>query len=334
MQCTLVSQLGGSSSSSSDSASDASTSSDSDSDDSSEEEFALRTQRNRDGTASSASAQERALLSALTAADSSSKVVAGRFGGREGKMARIRAQEAAAAAAAEARLGLGPGAAPEAEASATAAPAKAASSKPASIIEGGGAAEPRIPAGWAPTVLQGWWGSSMFAPAGVLEGMRKAESGVKDKGFTEDDQEQVYTRAQESQRKGHGGLGQSRRTIKVDGQAWAGTRTRFEDEAPSEAEAETGGQAADAAPETSSSSSAAAWAEEIKWKKVTSKFLRDAPDQKASLKKLRRHVAEHVRGKLGARPEAPGDDDIFAVLHEKLVASRQFVLQGKSVRLA
>ena len=59
---------------------------------------------NRDGTRTSASADELRLLASLSRGGS--RVAAGRFGGRDAKMARIRQQEAAMAAAAEAKLGM------------------------------------------------------------------------------------------------------------------------------------------------------------------------------------------------------------------------------------
>jgi hypothetical protein len=59
---------------------------------------------NRDGTATTASRDELKLLNALTS--SKSRVAAGRFGGRDAKMERIRAQEAKMAAEAAAKLGV------------------------------------------------------------------------------------------------------------------------------------------------------------------------------------------------------------------------------------
>lgn len=59
---------------------------------------------NRDGTAASASTAE--LMLAAELAKSSGRGPAGRFGGREGKMARIRQQEAEQAAAMAAKLGI------------------------------------------------------------------------------------------------------------------------------------------------------------------------------------------------------------------------------------
>lgn len=64
---------------------------------------------NRDGTRTSASADELKLLASLT--KQQGRVAAGRFGGRDAKMARIRQQEAAMAAEAAAKLGV-PSAAP------------------------------------------------------------------------------------------------------------------------------------------------------------------------------------------------------------------------------
>lgn len=63
---------------------------------------AKRQRLHRDGTVSSASAAERSIAAALA------KDKWGRFGGREGKMARIRAQEQAAAAARDSANGGSP----------------------------------------------------------------------------------------------------------------------------------------------------------------------------------------------------------------------------------
>jgi cytoskeletal protein RodZ len=100
-----------SSDSSSDSDSDAgagdnTSDSETDSDTDSDHERAARIAAavNRDGTAASASVAELKLAAEL--AKSSGRGPAGRFGGREGKMARIRQQEAEQAAAMAAKLGI------------------------------------------------------------------------------------------------------------------------------------------------------------------------------------------------------------------------------------
>jgi len=64
---------------------------------------------NRDGTLASGSAQELALAKSLASAKGG-RGPAGRFGGRDGKMARIRAQEEQQAAEARSKLGLMPAA--------------------------------------------------------------------------------------------------------------------------------------------------------------------------------------------------------------------------------
>lgn len=150
--------------------------------------------RNRDGTASSASAHELALLDALT--QGGSRLAAGRFGGREGKMSRIRAQEAREAAAAAAALGTAvpDGRTSKSKKARSDADARPASQEPAApriVVEvhsaEASAAAAAAAALWRPTELEGWWGRGMFSPAGVLEGMRKAQEDAK-RGFTEDDQ--------------------------------------------------------------------------------------------------------------------------------------------------
>lgn len=97
-----------SSESSSSSSSDSNADSDDDSSESDDEHNARLAEAcgiviNRDGTTASATAAELKLAQQL-AKDARGR--AGRFGGREGKMARIRQQEAEQAAAMQAKLGI------------------------------------------------------------------------------------------------------------------------------------------------------------------------------------------------------------------------------------
>ncbi|KAL6770105.1 hypothetical protein ACKKBG_A33620 [Auxenochlorella protothecoides x Auxenochlorella symbiontica] len=303
--------------------------------------------RNRDGTASSASAHELALLDALT--QGGSRLAAGRFGGREGKMSRIRAQEAREAAAAAAALGTAvpDGRTSKSKKARSDADARPASQEPAApriVVEvhsaEASAAAAAAAALWRPTELEGWWGRGMFSPAGVLEGMRKAQEDAK-RGFTEDDQEGVYMAAHASKTQGRVGLGQAQRAVKVGGVAWTGTKVQFDEAGEDGAQTSGAGCHADAACQTQAagpSTEARPWEALVRWKAVTQEFLRGAKPSGASLKRVGRHVVSHVAVRLQAKGHAhdamPGEEEIAAVLLRKLQGSRQFVLEGKRVRLA
>eukprot|EP00198_Chlamydomonas_reinhardtii_P000933 XP_001690268.1 predicted protein [Chlamydomonas reinhardtii] len=150
----------------------------------------------------------------------------GRWGGRAGKMARIRAQEQEEANRARAKLGLPP--------------------LPAAPF-----------ATFKPTPAEGWWGAKMFVSVGLMESLEDeaerearmqataakqdadAAAGVvalrgaaavaagQRKGFCEDDQEALYKRAHDFQRVGRRGLGKAE--IKV-GAKWEGTKKTFGEE--------------------------------------------------------------------------------------------------------
>ena len=215
---------------------DASSSSDSDDSDSDVEDTGSL--RNRDGTMASASAQELRILEALN--KSQGRVSTGRFGGRDAKMERIRRQEALEAAQLAERMGM--------SAEAVAAPKtreaekhkkqkSTTKSKPLSpsdrIVIECGVKDDTSDVVLVPTPKDGWWGCKLFSSAGCMSGAA-LELPVKDKdgkGFSESQQENIYARAQSGKTVGKTGLGKGKRgTIKIDGVAWAGTKTTFSDE--------------------------------------------------------------------------------------------------------
>jgi hypothetical protein len=219
---------------------------------------------NRDGTATTASRDELKLLNALTS--SKSRIAAGRFGGRDAKMERIRAQEAKMAAGAAERLG-----APSTSTTATTAGDKkldkaskkkekkkkkkkesstdesesdsdAAEAGPSSpvlpvtkeriVIEPQGLYTTDGPTNWnfTPTHQDGWWGATMFTSAGCLDGMKKDIKPSIRAEFTEAQQEKLYHAAHAGKTQGKVGLGQRSGPVKIGGVKWSGKKVAFEEE--------------------------------------------------------------------------------------------------------
>lgn len=171
-------------------------SSDSDSSDSDDEGLAMHL----DGTVSSAKAADLKLSRQLAKGNN-----LGRFGGRAGKLARVREQEAREAI----EMGL-----------AVAAPGAGASgsgSNKRGREAGDGAAQPvkRIvievqsktqvdnsrPQQPPTPQLESWWGHKSFASAGWLGGMGDDKSTRKRQEFSENTQEDIYMRLHEQQTK-------------------------------------------------------------------------------------------------------------------------------------
>lgn len=198
---------------------------------------------NRDGTIASSSKAELKLAKQLAEGSR-----AGRFGGRAGKMARVRQQEEADAAAAR-RILAGSnsnGAAssgsnkrkqreyepngredanPSSKDKDVAVPAK----RKLIIVELPHAAN--LHSSFKRTPCGGWWGAKRFASAGPLEGLDEAEKHVsrERKTFHEDDQEALYMQTHQHKSQGKRGLGKSGK-IKIAGGNWKGMKTTFEDE--------------------------------------------------------------------------------------------------------
>ncbi|KAL4422211.1 hypothetical protein ABPG77_009686 [Micractinium sp. CCAP 211/92] len=339
---------------------DSSDSSDSDSDD--EQMAAIAAAVNRDGTRTSASADELKLLASLS---KGGRLAAGRFGGRDAKMARIRQQEAKLAAEYATKLGV-----PSAATTGTAGTAGRGSDQSDTTSEvhlsgggskkrrkggeGGAAAagsgdageepakkqriviEPKIAQvapvyEFKPTPATGWWGEKRFCSAGCLEGLDQAaaEAARKRTTFDEDDQARIYTTAQAKKAQGKVGLGQGTGTVKVGGVKWEGKKVSFEDaeeggdEAAAAAAAGTGAGSEDAA--------APSWEASVKWKKIINQQLAAAEQQQLKLKELQRLVVAAVLKKHGGAVSSKAA--VKAAFASRLESSSKFVVEGKLVKL-
>eukprot|EP00191_Tetraselmis_sp_GSL018_P007969 CAMPEP_0177602702 /NCGR_PEP_ID=MMETSP0419_2-20121207/15039_1 /TAXON_ID=582737 /ORGANISM="Tetraselmis sp., Strain GSL018" /LENGTH=419 /DNA_ID=CAMNT_0019096263 /DNA_START=20 /DNA_END=1279 /DNA_ORIENTATION=- len=332
--------------------------SDSDSDDSDDEpqppslQQALR--RNRDGTFASASAEELHLLSTLSKDE---RGWAGRFSGREGKMERIRRQEAEAAAKAREALGLedrGPSKT-AVNATKSSLKRKAASPDPPERspstaaekpkkrkelgrrqgteseaardpLSGSDAVSPSVPDtdGTLPLVRGDWWGSKYFVSGGLLGGLDCEESARQRKQFCEDDQENLYHRTHSVKAAGRQGIGVRGSEIKIAGGKFQGTRVKFDD-----AEDEAGPGDDVASPDSGSA------LEGLKWKKMILRELQGAPSGAMKLKRLQKRVAAAAAAKLGG--EAARNlcrDTVRRLVMQKIESSSKFVLERKLVRCA
>ncbi|XP_002984280.2 PIN2/TERF1-interacting telomerase inhibitor 1 [Selaginella moellendorffii] len=165
-----------------------------------------------------------------------------------------------------------------------------------------------------------WWGSKLgFVKAGTLGASSNCTS--KNTTFSENDQEMLYKSVHDKATKGRGGLGIADRAKKIGGAHWKGQKVSFgdaeEEEELQEASKDTkrkreSGNGSDS--ETRSS-----------WKKICQDFLMEAPQQKASLKKLHKHVSSTV-----------GADSFSDIdrLRRKLSKSSRFTIEGNRVYLA
>ncbi len=236
-----VDRAGGASSASSGSDSDSESDSDSDSD------GGLRSRVrsiNRDGTLASGSVDELKLLERLS--KSGGRVAAGRFGGRDAKMERIRRQEAEEAARMREKLGLQDMKVGTSGEEGGKARAKRPKKRKASdgdrderetpekkgkkgkkekkgkkkekkekksagrriVIECGdqSAADEFIRAACSLTPTSGWWGCKRFTSAGALDSS-PLKKVKEDRGFSEDQQAKIYETAQCTKASGKRGLG-------------------------------------------------------------------------------------------------------------------------------
>ena len=152
--------------------------------------------RNADGTASSASAAELRLARDLAKGNN-----LGRFGGRAGKLARVREQEARLAAAASQPgplQGKGAAAAPPVAAARQAAP------QPRGLIITVRGEELKMPSKPPKAQPASWWGHAAFRSAGWLHGLQeelRAATEPRDRGFSEETQVSLYNRLQAQQSK-------------------------------------------------------------------------------------------------------------------------------------
>lgn len=206
----------------------------------------------RDGTRCTATADELAIARELA------KDPWGRFGGKEGKMARIRQQEAALLAA---KTGSVVPSTPP-----TSAKRRTRAIDPTTPSKSSGKGKKRqkvtesvLPEGTAPkaaplvivigqqedgdamqvdptpssSVAQGtWWGARYFSWGGLLGSGTKPQTETSQRrGFDEQDQEALYTRTHDGKVQGKQGLGRGARPGEVRGAGWKGTKVTFgEDE--------------------------------------------------------------------------------------------------------
>jgi len=334
-------------------------SSDSDSECDSEDETQLTTcqaglLRNRDGTITSASADELKISASVS---KDARGWAGRFGGREGKMERIRRHEAEASERARVQLGLLPkhgGAEPKASPAGKAAEkAEVRSSKPKRKSTGeartkakkvkkakksSSAAEELPEAG--PAAMSAfsfaakayavhaekqpvpqdkkWWGCNYFVSAGCLAGLEPAEEARKRQTFCEDDQEKLYHQTQDKKAAGRQGIGVRGSVIKIAGGKYEGTKVKFDDN--------DGGEFSGAAAPARADADQVA---SIKWKKLITTKLQEAPDGAMKVKKLQKQVATQALAKIGMDVCL---EHLKEVVMQKLTSSSRFVVEGKLVR--
>jgi hypothetical protein len=259
-----------------------------------EEDGDVEVRRNRDGTLASASVEELQLLESL--AKSSGRVAAGRFGGRDAKMERIRRQEAIEAAKMAEKLGLSTAVRVNSDSQLNEKDVeqkkkkkkgtkneddgikrkkkKSSSDSKRIVIECGKDDKSEEECHVVPTPRDGWWGCNLFISAGALSGAALEVPIDKIKvGFSEDQQAKIYERAQNGKTTGKVGLGKGKRgTIKIDGVAWQGTKKTFEEEDETVKDDKV--------------------KKEFKWKKVIAKVLKKKGKKPKGLKI--KHLHKHV----------------------------------------
>lgn len=287
---------------------------------------------NRDGTRSTGSVLELKLLEELT--EEVGKVAAGRFAGRGGKMARIRAQELENASKAAQKLEL------ETLQSSTSAASlqdsqdssetnhvwmhtcahkgikasrkrkenpeqRAADSVKTSEDENGGCLEKAE-----------WWGAHIFISAGCLNGLSE-ERRRKRSNFDEDEQARIYNQAHLGKTQGKVGLGKGKRGIEKNSTRWTGTKVTFD-----EGDDEKG-----KIPRAKKSLQCGL----LKWKKMIKSIFSSEDASKLKLKALCQAVVPLVEKKLNWKPELT---DVEAHI-EGLLSSKssKFVKDGKYVKL-
>lgn len=308
--------------------------------------------RNRDGTVASASAAELKIAAAIS---KDARGWAGRFGGREGKMERIRRQEAAAAERARIELGL-----PSNDAS-VAPPRPIKMSVTVKTSDGdqghtvnkrkasdkGGVKPKKSKKDTSTAQTQGsmsaftfaaaacsahvekkvvekdskWWGCNYFVSAGYMAGLEPAEEATKRQMFCEDDQENLYNRTQNNKAAGRQGIGVRGSAIKISGGKYEGTKVKFDDvenDAPS--------TSSDLSPPVRADSGQLAG---IKWKKLITNTLNESPHGVMKAKKLQRKVAAEAQTRIGATVCL---EHLKEVVMQKVTGSSRFVVEGKLVR--
>lgn len=251
----------------------------SDSDDDTDDEHITSTS-NRDGTRSSASLEELKLLASLSNSKSS-RIAAGRFSGRDAKLERIRAQEAALSAEAASKLGV---ALPSNQSSDKTPkvqkmvdkdePQEKATKRQRIVIEPVIMSDNECVSAFVATPPEGWWGSLVFTSVGCLEGTLTSQRDHPKGGFDEDDQEKIFNAAHAGKTQGKVGLGQQTRTVKVGG-GWQGHKITFDSKAVDKKRTQDN-------------------LKSIKWKRLIVRALKGSPSGTLRLKALKKTIAKDV----------------------------------------
>lgn len=225
------------------------------------------------------------------------------------------------------------------EARAATAAAAAPPKKARIVIEPAYQSLPGTHAAFKATPAAGWWGAKRFMSAGCLEGLseQKDTAAKERQEFNEADQEALYNTTQNAKTEHKKGLGASALIGKVAGAKWTGAKITFdEDEAQPEA---AGGRAAaqdTVSPKEENRSLPAAQLpaslQAVKWKKLVTAELQQAPGCEMKVKALQRKLMAGLKGRHGdLTVEVQGllEADMFS----KLSASSKFRLSSKKVAL-
>jgi len=316
--------------------SDSSSSSDSDSDDDDNTNHHHAAGKvNRDGTMSSASVDELRLLKHLSKRGSS-RMAAGRFGGRGAKLERIRAQEADMAAQAAAKLqgkhhqlksssaatNTTDNNTPDSEEKHKKHKKKKKNSNKnkksdddddddddQQSAENNNKKKQRIviePVIKNSIMRQAAFDAFIQTPSSGWWGANMFKSvgcleGLKDqkkqkRGFNEDDQTRIFNAAHAGKTQGKVGLGQGTGTVKVAGVKWEGNKVTFSDD-------NNGGgggkkkQKKEKKKKSNSNDTEVDSLNSIKWKKLIKQALQTAPDGRLKLKQLQKNMMVHLEKK-------------------------------------
>ena len=164
-----------------------------------------------------------------------------------------------------------------------------------------------------------WWGARYFVSAGAMVGLEQSEEAKKRQEFTEDSQEALYTRAQNTKVAGRQGLGVRGSKIKIAGGDYEGKKIAFgEDKAEgdSDGDSEDDNEATDAI-------------NRIKWKKLIAKTLKGEESGSMKVKKLQKRVAAAAQKQLDSKIDS---ERLEGVVLKKLKSSSRFTVDGKVAR--
>ena len=180
-----------------------------------------------------------------------------------------------------------------------------------------------------------------------MEGLTEKKKRAVRETFDEDLQTEIYMAAHNKKTQGKVGLGQGTGTMKVGGVKWAGSKVSFEEEEQQQAGAAPAAAAAAAAeddadgkapPAAAGAAGEASWHASIKWKKVITAALRQAPDGRLKLVELHRSVTVTVKERVaasggGGTGQKVRKAEVKRILETTIESSSKFVLEGKLVQL-